>query len=188
MPSKRSRKTPNQNDAPDAITLLTADHRAVKAMFKDYESLKADGSDEEKAQLVGKICSSLTVHMTIEEEIFYPAVREAIDDEELMDEAEVEHASAKDLIAQLEADGESGHFGDHYDAKVKVLAEMIEHHVDEEESEMFRQAKKAIDSALVGAELEERRAELTDDPTPDSAEAMPAPSAPEPPRARPVLR
>lgn len=157
MPSKRSRKTPNQNDAPDAITLLTADHRAVKAMFKDYESLKADGSDEEKAQLVGKICSSLTVHMTIEEEIFYPAVREAIDDEELMDEAEVEHASAKDLIAQLEGGSE-----DHDDARVTVLGELIEHHVKEEEATMFPRASTAIDLASIGAELEARKAELTE--------------------------
>ena len=89
---------------PDAIELLTADHKEVKAMFKEFEAMKKrDSSDEEKGELVQRICTALTIHATIEEEIFYPAVREAIDDMDLMDEADVEHAGAKDLIAQLEA-------------------------------------------------------------------------------------
>jgi len=100
----------------------------------------------------------LTIHATCEEEIFYPAVREAIDDMDLMDEADVEHASAKDLIAQLEAAGPQD---DHYDAKVTVLGEMIDHHVKEEEGEMFPKASKAIDTEAVGAELAARKAELS---------------------------
>jgi hemerythrin superfamily protein len=143
----------------DAIELLKADHKEVKAMFKEFETLKKnDAGDEAKAELVQRICTALTIHATIEEEIFYPAVREAIDDMDLMDEADVEHAGAKELIAQLE-NAQPG--DDHYDAKVTVLGEMIDHHVKEEEGEMFPKAKKAIDFGVVGAALEARQAELT---------------------------
>ena len=93
----------------------------------------------------------------MEEEIFYPAVRAEIDDQDLMDEADVEHASAKELIAQLE---EASPGDDHYDAKVTVLGELIDHHVKEEEGQMFPKAKKAIDTEAVGAELAARKAEL----------------------------
>ena len=111
--------------------------------------------------MVEPICSELTVHTTIEEEIFYPAVREAIDDEDLMDEADVEHASAKELIAQLEAANPGD---DQYDAKVTVLGEMIDHHVKEEEGEMFPKARKAdIDSAALGEEMAARKAELKEE-------------------------
>jgi hemerythrin-like domain-containing protein len=103
---------------------------------------------------------ALTIHATVEEEIFYPAVREAIDDEDLMDEADVEHANAKNLIAQLE---EASPGDDHYDAKVTVLGEMVDHHVKEEEGEIFPKAKKAIDTVSVGAELAERKAELQEE-------------------------
>jgi hemerythrin superfamily protein len=142
----------------DAIAILSADHKNVKAMFKQYEDLKEDGDSEEKAALAARICLELTVHAQAEEEIFYPAVREAIEDDDLMDEAEVEHASAKDLIAQLsEADPED----DLFDAKVKVLGEYINHHVEEEEGEMFPKAKKAkVDMAALGAEIESRKEEL----------------------------
>jgi hemerythrin-like domain-containing protein len=155
MKSRRESKTPHEG--PDAIALLTEDHREVRAMFKRFEGLKHHGSAEEKAELVQNICSSLAVHMTIEEEIFYPAVREALADDELVDEAEVEHASAKDLIAQLEGGSE-----DHDDARVTVLGELIEHHVKEEEATMFPRASTAIDLASIGAELEARKAELTE--------------------------
>lgn len=142
----------------DAIQLLTADHKEVKAMFTEFAKLmKSDGNDDEKADLVQRICTALTIHATIEEEIFYPAVREAIDDDDLMDEADVEHASAKDLIAQLESASPDD---DHYDAKVTVLGEMIDHHVKEEEGEMFPKAKKAVDTAAIGAELQARQTEL----------------------------
>jgi len=145
----------------DAIKLLTADHKEVKAMFKAFEALKKDdASDDAKAELVHRICTALTIHATIEEEIFYPAVREAIDDIDLMDEADVEHAGAKDLIAQLE-DASPG--DDHYDAKVTVLGEMIDHHVIEEEGEMFPKASKVIDTGVVGAELVARQAELKEE-------------------------
>lgn len=148
----------SKTGATDAIQLLTADHKEVKAMFTEFKKLmKSDGNDDEKADLVQRICTALTIHATIEEEIFYPAVREAIDDDDLMDEADVEHASAKDLIAQLEG---SSPGDDHYDAKVTVLGEMIDHHVKEEEGEMFPKAKKAVDTAAIGAEMQGRQAEL----------------------------
>ena len=143
----------------DAIALLTADHKAVKALFKKFDELvDQEDADEQKADLVEQICNELTVHTQIEEEIFYPALREAIDDDALMDEADVEHASAKDLIGQLESMSPGD---DHYDAKVVVLGEYINHHVEEEEGEMFEKARKAdVDTAALGAELAERKAEL----------------------------
>jgi hemerythrin superfamily protein len=168
---KSSSTTTNQ----DAFALLTADHKRVKSLFKEFESLKDEGEDDQKATLVETICNELTIHAQIEEEIFYPALRDAIDDEDLMDEADVEHASAKQLIAQLEQ-LEVG--GDHYDATVTVLGEYIDHHVKEEEGEMFSKARKAdIDSASLGEELAIRKAELKeelgilddDDSAPDEA-------------------
>lgn len=168
MPAARSTK---KSPGTDAIALLTADHKEVKAMFKEFESMKkGDSSDDEKGALVQRICTALTIHATIEEEIFYPAVREAIDDLDLMDEADVEHAGAKELIAQLESASPGD---DHYDAKVTVLGEMIDHHVKEEEGQMFPKAKKAIDTGVVGAELEARQAELTQELGADMDEPMP---------------
>jgi len=154
---KSSSTTTNQ----DAFALLTADHKRVKSLFKEFESLKDEGEDDQKATLVETICNELTIHAQIEEEIFYPALRDAIDDEDLMDEADVEHASAKQLIAQLEQ-LEVG--GDHYDATVTVLGEYIDHHVKEEEGEMFSKAREAdIDSAALGEELAIRKAELKEE-------------------------
>ena len=148
----------------DAITLLTDDHKKVKKLFKDFEKLKEDdGSAKDKAALVKEICTELSVHAKVEEEIFYPAVREAIDDEDLMDEAEVEHAGAKDLIAQLESMKPGD---DQYDAKVTVLGEYIDHHVKEEQEEMFAKAKKAkVDMAGLGEQIAARKEELLADPS-----------------------
>ena len=153
----RSRKS-DDSSTDDAIALLTADHESVKALFKRFEKLtEQEGAEDEMAQLVQRICGELTVHATIEEEIFYPAVREAIDDDDLMDEADVEQASAKALIAELEA-GSPGE--DQYNAKVTVLSEYINHHVKEEEGEMFPKARKAVDTKVLGVELVERKNEL----------------------------
>jgi hemerythrin-like domain-containing protein len=155
----------------DAIELLTQDHKEVKAMFGVFKKIKeGEDRDEDKAELVQHICTALTIHATIEEEIFYPAVRAGIDDTDLMDEADVEHAGAKELIAQLEAASPGD---DHYDAKVTVLGELIEHHVKEEEGEMFPKAKKAIDTKAVGAELAARKAELASEM---GVEAVPLPA------------
>ena len=143
----------------DAIKLLTADHAEVKQLFKQYEKLAEDDADaEERQDLAEQICMMLTVHATIEEEIFYPAAREALDDQPLLDEAEVEHASAKDLIAQIQDMDPDEEL---YDAKVKVLGEYINHHVQEEEGEMFPQCKSAkLDLAALGAEMAARKQEL----------------------------
>ena len=143
----------------DAIALLTEDHKAVKKIFKEFEKLKQNGGDdEEKSELVKRACQELTIHAQIEEEIFYPAVRDAIEDDDLMDEAEVEHASAKDLIAQLESMEPDN---DLYDARFKVLGEYIDHHVKEEQDEMFPKAKKAkLDLIALGEDLAQRKNEL----------------------------
>ena len=152
-----SRSSASANDQ-DAFSLLTADHKLVKSLFKQFESLKDDGDDDQKASLVETICGELKVHAQVEEEIFYPAVRQAIDADDLMDEADVEHASAKQLIAQLE---QLPPDGDHYDAMVTVLGEYIDHHVKEEEGEMFTKARKAdVDAAALGEEIAARKAEL----------------------------
>jgi len=144
----------------DAIQLLTNDHKEVKQLFKAYEKLAKDeeSAAEDKQQLAEEICGLLTVHATIEEELFYPAAKDALDEPDLVDEATVEHASAKDLIAQIEASTPDDEL---YDAKVKVLAEYIEHHVKEEEGEMFPKAKKAgLDLDALGEELAARKQEL----------------------------
>jgi hemerythrin superfamily protein len=139
----------------DAIALLKADHREVEGWFDEYEDAT---SKSEKAALAGKICTALTVHAQIEEEIFYPAAREATEDNDLLDEATVEHASAKELIAQI-MDMKPG--DDLFDAKVTVLGEQIKHHVKEEEGELFPEAKKSkMDMEDIGAKLAARKAEL----------------------------
>ena len=150
---------PKSAEGIDAISLLTEDHENVKAMFEQYEGL-GDRAMASKKKLATQICTELTKHATAEEEIFYPAVRAAgKDKEDLVDEATVEHASAKDLIAQImemEASEEL------FDAKVKVLGEMIEHHVKEEEEEMFPKARAAgLDLELLGQQIAERKAEIT---------------------------
>lgn len=140
----------------DAIALLKADHREVKKMFQDYEKLEEDA---EKQALATQICEALTVHAQIEEEIFYPAAYEALDEDDLIDEAEVEHASAKDLIAQIQASSPAEPL---FDAKVKVLGEYIDHHVQEEEGEMFPECRSSdMDLKALGEQMRARKAELT---------------------------
>src|SRR6185503_18944594 len=121
--AKSAKKTKKPEDA---IELLTKDHREVEALFKKFESAKNDNS--EKADVVAQICEALSIHAEIEEEIFYPAARDALNEkgEDLLDEAEVEHAGIKSLVAQLE-DAEPD--DELYDAKVKVLTEYVKHHV-----------------------------------------------------------
>jgi hemerythrin superfamily protein len=147
----------------DAIKLLTKDHREVEALFKKFEEAKDD--DVEKADIVAQICDALWAHAEIEEEIFYPAARGALSEkgEDLLDEAEVEHASIKSLVSQLE---EAEPDDELYDAKVKVLTEYVKHHVKEEEGELFPKVKKtSLDLDRLGAELLERKTELMADNT-----------------------
>lgn len=153
---------PNGGSATDALDLLKADHDKVRRLFEEFESLKSsDDEDERKAELVDEICYELTVHAMIEEEIFYPAVRAAIDDDDLMDEADVDHAGARELISQLELlyPGD-----DHFDATVTVLGEEVAHHIDKEESDMFEAARGAgIDLDDLGELLAARKEELDED-------------------------
>jgi hemerythrin superfamily protein len=148
--------------AKDACDLLDADHKNVMKMFKEYEELtnsRARSAAGKKMDLARQICMELTVHTQIEEEIFYPAVRGAIKDTDLLDEAAVEHQSAKELIAQLEAAGEAD---DMFDAKVKVLGEYVNHHIKEERGEIFPKARAArkLDLMAMRDELESRKEEL----------------------------
>jgi hemerythrin superfamily protein len=142
----------------DAIALLTADHREVAEMFEQFDQL-GDRATASKEKLKDKICKALIAHTTIEEEIFYPAVRETIEEgEDMVDEAVVEHAAAKDLIKQLQ---EMAPDDELYDAKVKVLGEQIDHHVKEEEKEMFPKVKKSgLDLRALGQEMALRKQEL----------------------------
>jgi hypothetical protein len=142
---------------PDAIALLKADHRKVEGLFADFEAAKGDGR---KKALAEEICMELTVHTKIEEDVFYPACEGAVE-EDLLQEAYVEHDGAKVLIAEIEAGGPDDEF---YDAKVKVLSEMIEHHVEEEEKRvegMFSQARKAgLDMDALGEQMAAEKEKL----------------------------
>ena len=153
-----TRKPSPKTKGQDAVAMLTADHKRVKALFSEFKKLRESGSAGKKSAIVRQICGELKIHTTIEEEIFYPAVRRAIDEADLMDEALVEHAGAKDLIAQLE---DANPTEELYDAKVTVLGEQIDHHVKEEEGEMFPKAKKSgLDSVALGEQMLERRLTL----------------------------
>jgi hemerythrin superfamily protein len=136
----------------DALELLKADHKKVKKLFKDFEKMKEDADASEKQALADEICNELTIHAEAEEELFYPAAREVIEEEDLLNEAEVEHATAKDLIAQIQ---EMDSTDPMFEAKVKVLGEYINHHVEEEEKELFPLVKKAkqIDLEALGEEI-----------------------------------
>ena len=146
----------------DATALLEADHREVSKLFKQYARLvKDEAAAADKQAVAADICAKLRVHTTVEEELFYPAARAALSekDDALVDEADVEHAGAKDLIAQIEA---SSPADDHYDAKVKVLGEQIDHHVGEEEEKMFPKVRKtSLDLDALGARMQARKQALT---------------------------
>ncbi|RZI68893.1 MAG: hemerythrin domain-containing protein [Variovorax sp.] len=146
----------------DACSLLDADHRNVKKLFKEFEPLaesKAKSAAAKRRKLADQICLELSVHAQIEEEIFYPALREVIKEEDLLDEAEVEHASAKDLIAQIQEGDETD---SKWCAKVIVLGEYIDHHVKEERNEIFVKARaaKKLDLVAMRDSLQARKEEL----------------------------
>lgn len=138
----------------DGIALLENDHRMVEQFLEEFE--QAEG--REKAELARKICLALTVHAAIEEELFYPRARKAIDDEELVDEAEVEHATVKQLIAEIESMTPRERL---FDARVKVLGEYVKHHVREEENELFPKIRESgIDLEGLARRLGQRKLEL----------------------------
>jgi hemerythrin-like domain-containing protein len=155
--ANRGRRGASQRQQ-DAIALLRADHKAVSGMFDEYERRKERLSPDKKLEMVQTICRELEVHTQIEEEIFYPAAREAVREQDLLDEAEIEHGSAKELIRQLQ-NGQPG--DDLYDARVKVLGEYVKHHVKEEQNELFPMVKKSrLDIRELGEELKRRKEEL----------------------------
>lgn len=137
----------------DACTLLDDDHRKVEELFAQYRS--AGNDQTTRSRLAQTICMELTVHATIEEEIFYPAFRKAAGDDDLVDEAEEEHDEARDLITEIE-DAEQ------MDPLMAELQKAVEHHVKEERDEMFPKARKTagLDLMTLGAELERRKREL----------------------------
>ena len=139
----------------DAIAMLRADHAKVSALFAEFEKAR---SSTKKMALVGTICAELSVPAQVEEEVFYPAVKAALKDKSLIPEAVVEQATMKALISQIEGVAPDGEM---YDAKVKVLAEYVKHHVKEEHTEMFPRAKSTrLDMAALGAQMAQRKAEL----------------------------
>lgn len=152
---KTSRNSPSSKDA---IALLKADHAAVTELFAKYEAAKRE---DQKNSIAQKICNELKVHATIEEEIFYPELRAAKQDQDvdsMLNEADVEHDGAKKLIAEIEASDASD---DMFDAQIKVLSEYIKHHVKEEQSEIFPEARSAgLDLKEMGMRLAKRKMEL----------------------------
>lgn len=156
-----SRKAGLSKAAPkpqEATALLRADHKLVSGLFDEYEKARAPSR---KKQIVAKICTELSVHAQIEEEIFYPAVKQALKDKELVPEATVEHATLKDLIAQVEGIEPDGEM---FNAKIKVLSEYVKHHVKEEQNEMFPKAKATkLDMLELGGRMAERKKTLLAD-------------------------
>jgi len=155
-------KTPartTRKQSKDAFAILMEDHKRVQKMFKQFEKMdREDG--EAMRELVETACRELELHATLEEELFYPMLRESLDDErmEMLEEAEIEHGTAKQLMAalrELQPDDPK------YAATFTVLGEYVKHHVEEEESEIFKQAKKAkIDAQSLGEEIQSRRMQM----------------------------
>jgi iron-sulfur cluster repair protein YtfE (RIC family) len=130
------RKVMAKEEFTDAIAMLKADHEKVKGLFEKFETARSN-----KMKILTEICNELKVHTMLEEEIFYPAMYDALDDDDILDEAQVEHDGAKVLINDLMSGGADG--DDYFEAKVTVLQEEILHHIKEEESEMFKEARKS---------------------------------------------
>jgi hypothetical protein len=153
----------NLSTAPDAVSLLTHDHEAVRQLFNAFKALtdKEQAAAVEKAALAEQICMHLSVHAQVEEEIFYPAVRAAIDDVALMNEAQVEHAAAKDLIADISSMNPDDRL---FDAKVVVLGDYVDHHTRAEERAMLPKARRAgLDLSELGARIAARKKTLVNE-------------------------
>ena len=158
MPHTTTSKPDGTHSAPKAmgaIEILRADHKLVSGLFAEYEKTRLTSK---KRDIVARICDALSVHAQVEEEILYPAVKRALKDKEMVPEATVEHASLKALIAQVEGVEPDGEM---FDAKIKVLSEYVEHHVNEEQTEMFPKVKASkLDLSALGAEIAARKQEL----------------------------
>jgi hemerythrin superfamily protein len=158
VPKRSSRR------APDALRMLRDDHDAVKQLFQQFAS---SHNDDKKAELAKKICHELTVHTRLEEEIFYPAARDAIDDMDVMDEALVEHGSAKELIEAIETMKPGDEL---FDAKVTVLGEWVNHHIREEQTQMFPLVRKSeLDLRELADLMRARKKELTEETASESS-------------------
>jgi hemerythrin superfamily protein len=157
MPGTASRTT-RSTRSQTALDLLKADHAEVKKLFNQFEKQKKSEDDEGMDETAQAICQALSIHAQIEEEIFYPALRAAADADDALDEADVEHSHVKELVSQVE----EAHPGDdHFEARVKVLSEYVQHHVEEEESTIFPKARKAdVDLAELGERLRARKEQL----------------------------
>jgi hemerythrin superfamily protein len=141
----------------NAFDLLEQDHREVEEWFDEFDELK-DSDEDRKGELAEQICLALKVHAQIEEEIFYPRAREATKDDDLLDEAIVEHATVKNLIDEIE---EMDVGEELFDAKIRVLGEMVKRHIREEEEELFPELQSVkMDLDAIGKELAERKQEL----------------------------
>jgi hemerythrin superfamily protein len=155
MPNSAKKIVTLAGKAQEATRLLRADHKLVNDLFEKFESTR---SADKKQALALEICQELTVHAQIEEEIFYPAVEKVLKDKSLVPEAKVEHETLKYLIAQIQSEQPGSEL---YDAKVKVLAEYVKHHVKEEQNEIFPKVKESkLDLIELGAQLAERKEEL----------------------------
>lgn len=142
----------------DALALLTEDHKKAMDLFDRFERIKHTGPDEQRALAAGRVCEALLTHMALEEEIFYPQIRLALDDDEMMAEAEIEHQSAKDLIHDI---GAMEGFDDRLSPAMKVLREYVEHHVKEEETEMFPKVQRSgVDLMSLGDRLREAMVDM----------------------------
>lgn len=156
---------------PLALELLSSDHRKVEDLFEQFEELKEE-DDASRVAIAQRICSELTVHAQVEEDLFYPWLRENLDDTDKVAEALVEHTTAKQLIAEIQPVGEPD---EEYDAKVKVLSEYIKHHVKEEENEIFTEvAGEEEELDELGQEMAARKAELMAEMGLEAEEEMPA--------------
>ena len=152
--AKSSRKT----SFPEPMEMLMEDHRRVQKMFKQFEKLQNGDNDQSQRDLVDQACAELKVHTQLEEEIFYPAAREALEEGDLVAEALVEHNSAKELIAKLQ---EGNVDDEEYAATFTVLGEYVNHHISEEQDEMFPKLKKAdLDWEALAAQMQERKGQL----------------------------
>ena len=142
----------------DAVALLRADHETVSALFEQFEKTR---SPVKKQLIAAEVCKELTVHAALEEEIFYPAAKLALKDTEMVPEALVEHDGVKKLIAEIEGSKAEGEM---FDARVKVLSELVKHHVKEEQNELFPAVKKtSMDLKELGARLVARKAEMLEE-------------------------
>lgn len=155
--AKKSTSEAKSTTKEDAISLLRADHKLVEQLFEQYEKAR---SPTKKQALINEICAELTIHAQIEEEIFYPQAQSALKDHEMVPEAEVEHATLKNLISQLQKEDRESN-AEMYDAKVKVLCEYVQHHVKEEQNELFPKVRDSkLDLKDLAAQLQERKEEL----------------------------